>query len=280
MVLLAALALGWAVPVPEHAAAHPARPAGPRDARPAVVVALVLPWSSAAASLGYAAYLLNVGRNAIGSIFSARSGHRAGRWPLQLPDDGRRRRGGPHGPPAGQPLGDQRRRQDRADGHHLRAPQPPERPVQRRIARCARSTRTATTAATNASSTPSTPRSTNKHTGPLPRRRRPGRAGHCSRRVSRHAGHQGPGLRAGGHGRLLQAHRRHGRHRIKAGGWVPDQRRDRRRGHGIHGMPDGLDSRRRPDAGRLPRALVRPLPRIRATTTPASSASSACSRPC
>ena len=119
-------------PVPEHAAADPARAAGP-GSRPAVVLALVLAMVLSSGSLGYAAYLLNVEPQRHRQHLRFRPRLRAGRRPVQLPDDGRRRRSGPHGLPPGQPLGDQRGRQDRQHRHHLRAPQPPERPVQRRV---------------------------------------------------------------------------------------------------------------------------------------------------
>ncbi|MCU1520985.1 MAG: transcriptional regulator, partial [Arthrobacter sp.] len=66
---LAALALGWAVLF--YNTLRLIRPVllGPK-VRPAVVVALVLAMVLGSGSLGYAAYLLNVGRDAIGNIFS------------------------------------------------------------------------------------------------------------------------------------------------------------------------------------------------------------------
>jgi LCP family protein required for cell wall assembly len=70
VIVLAALAAGWAVLF-----LNTLRIIRPvlltPSARPAVVIALVLAMVLGSGSLGYAAYLLNVGRNAIGSIFSA-----------------------------------------------------------------------------------------------------------------------------------------------------------------------------------------------------------------
>ncbi|CAI3794753.1 LCP family protein [Pseudarthrobacter sp. MM222] len=66
---LAALALGWAVLF--YNTLRLIRPVLLRPkVRPAVVVALVLAMVLGSGSLGYAAYLLNVGRDAIGNIFS------------------------------------------------------------------------------------------------------------------------------------------------------------------------------------------------------------------
>lgn len=67
---LAALSIGWALLF--YNTLRLIRPVllAPR-ARPAVVLALVLAMVIGSGSLGYAAYVLNVGRDAIGSIFSA-----------------------------------------------------------------------------------------------------------------------------------------------------------------------------------------------------------------
>ncbi|MDQ0822140.1 LCP family protein required for cell wall assembly [Arthrobacter sp. V4I6] len=66
---LAALALGWAALF--YNTLRLIRPVLLKpQLRPAVVVALVLAMVLGSGSLGYAAYLLNVGRDAIGSIFS------------------------------------------------------------------------------------------------------------------------------------------------------------------------------------------------------------------
>ena len=66
---LAALAIGWAVLF--YNTLRLIRPVLLRPkVRPAVVVALVLAMVLGSGSLGYAAYLLNVGRDAIGSIFA------------------------------------------------------------------------------------------------------------------------------------------------------------------------------------------------------------------
>jgi LCP family protein required for cell wall assembly len=70
IVLLAALAVGWAVLfINTLRLIRPVLLAPP--VRPAVGVALVLAMVLSSGSLGYAAYLLNVSRNAIGSIFNA-----------------------------------------------------------------------------------------------------------------------------------------------------------------------------------------------------------------
>ncbi|WP_457966333.1 LCP family protein [Arthrobacter sp. D1-29] len=70
VVLLAALAVGWAILfINTLRIIRPVLLAPP--VRPAVVIALVLALVIGSGSLGYAAYLLNVGRNAIGSIFNA-----------------------------------------------------------------------------------------------------------------------------------------------------------------------------------------------------------------
>ncbi|MGX5714530.1 LCP family protein [Arthrobacter sp. MAHUQ-56] len=70
VLLLAALAVGWAVLfVNTLRLIRPVLLAP--SARPAVGIALVLALVLGSGSLGYAAYLLNVGRNAIGSIFSS-----------------------------------------------------------------------------------------------------------------------------------------------------------------------------------------------------------------
>lgn len=70
VVLLTALAIGWALLfVNTLRIIRPVLLAPP--ARPAVGIALVLALVLGSGSLGYAAYLLNVGRNAIGSIFSS-----------------------------------------------------------------------------------------------------------------------------------------------------------------------------------------------------------------
>jgi LCP family protein required for cell wall assembly len=70
IVLLAALAVGWAVLFFNTLRLiRPVLLTPP--VRPAVGVALVLALVLSSGSLGYAAYLLNVGRNAIGSIFNA-----------------------------------------------------------------------------------------------------------------------------------------------------------------------------------------------------------------
>ena len=70
IVVLVALALGWAfLFVNTLRLIRPVLLAP--GARPAVGIALVLALVLSSGSLGYAAYLLNVGRNAIGSIFSA-----------------------------------------------------------------------------------------------------------------------------------------------------------------------------------------------------------------
>ncbi|MGX1161854.1 LytR family transcriptional attenuator [Arthrobacter sp. SLBN-100] len=70
IIVLAVLAAGWAVLfINTLRLIRPVLLAPP--ARPAVVIALVLAMVLGSGSLGYAAYLLNVGRNAIGSIFSA-----------------------------------------------------------------------------------------------------------------------------------------------------------------------------------------------------------------
>ncbi|MDR7161187.1 LCP family protein [Arthrobacter sp. BE255] len=70
VVVLVALALGWAfLFINTLRLIRPVLLAP--GARPAVGIALVLALVLSSGSLGYAAYLLNVGRNAIGSIFSA-----------------------------------------------------------------------------------------------------------------------------------------------------------------------------------------------------------------
>ncbi|MGK3955042.1 LCP family protein [Arthrobacter sp. R4] len=70
VVVLVALALGWALLfINTLRLIRPVLLAP--GARPAVGIALVLALVLSSGSLGYAAYLLNVGRNAIGSIFSA-----------------------------------------------------------------------------------------------------------------------------------------------------------------------------------------------------------------
>ncbi|WP_427173937.1 LCP family protein [Arthrobacter sp. 92] len=70
VVLLVALALGWAALfVNTLRLIRPVLLAP--GMRPVVVVSLVLAMVLSSGTLGYAAYLLNVGRNAIGSIFSA-----------------------------------------------------------------------------------------------------------------------------------------------------------------------------------------------------------------
>ncbi|RAX15824.1 LytR family transcriptional regulator [Pseudarthrobacter sp. AG30] len=70
VILLTALAVGWALLfVNTLRIIRPVLLAPP--ARPAVGIALVLALVLGSGSLGYAAYLLNVGRNAIGSIFSS-----------------------------------------------------------------------------------------------------------------------------------------------------------------------------------------------------------------
>lgn len=80
VIVMAALAVGWAILfINTLRLIRPVLLAPP--ARPAVVIALVLAMVLGSGSLGYAAYLLNVGRNAIGSIFSA--------GPAMEPVDGR-----------------------------------------------------------------------------------------------------------------------------------------------------------------------------------------------
>ena len=70
VVVLVSLALGWALLfINTLRLIRPVLLAP--GARPAVGIALVLALVLSSGSLGYAAYLLNVGRNAIGSIFSA-----------------------------------------------------------------------------------------------------------------------------------------------------------------------------------------------------------------
>ena len=70
VILLTALAVGWALLfVNTLRIIRPVLLAPP--ARPAVGIALVLALVLGSGSMGYAAYLLNVGRNAIGSIFSS-----------------------------------------------------------------------------------------------------------------------------------------------------------------------------------------------------------------
>lgn len=70
IIVMVALAAGWAVLfINTLRLIRPVLLAPP--SRPAVVIALVLAMVLGSGSLGYAAYLLNVGRNAIGSIFSA-----------------------------------------------------------------------------------------------------------------------------------------------------------------------------------------------------------------
>ncbi|MDQ0634876.1 LCP family protein required for cell wall assembly [Arthrobacter pascens] len=70
VLLLTALAVGWAVLfINTLRLIRPVLLAPPM--RPAVGLALVLSLVLSSGSLGYAAYLLNVGRNAIGSIFNA-----------------------------------------------------------------------------------------------------------------------------------------------------------------------------------------------------------------
>lgn len=80
VVLLAALALGWAFLFLNTLRLIRPVLLAPR-ARPAVGIALVLALVMGSGSLGYAAYLLNVGRNAIGNIFSS--------GPAMEPVDGR-----------------------------------------------------------------------------------------------------------------------------------------------------------------------------------------------
>jgi LCP family protein required for cell wall assembly len=70
VILLTALAVGWALLfINTLRLIRPVLLAP--SARPAVVISLVLALVAGSGSLGYAAYLLNVGRNALGSIFSA-----------------------------------------------------------------------------------------------------------------------------------------------------------------------------------------------------------------
>jgi LCP family protein required for cell wall assembly len=70
VILLVALAAGWAILfINTLRLIRPVLLAP--QARPAVVIALVVAMVLGSGSLGYAAYLLNVGRNAIGSIFSS-----------------------------------------------------------------------------------------------------------------------------------------------------------------------------------------------------------------
>ncbi|MBD1543312.1 LCP family protein [Arthrobacter sp. IA7] len=70
VLVLAALAVGWLVLFVNTL--RLIRPVLlPARMRPAVVIALVLAMVASSGSLGYAAYLLNVSRNAIGSIFNA-----------------------------------------------------------------------------------------------------------------------------------------------------------------------------------------------------------------
>ncbi|MFP5313568.1 MAG: LCP family protein, partial [Actinomycetes bacterium] len=78
--LLAGLALGWALLFLNTLRIIRPVLLAPR-ARPAVGIALVLALVAGSGSMGYAAYLLNVGRNAIGSIFSS--------GPAMDPVDGR-----------------------------------------------------------------------------------------------------------------------------------------------------------------------------------------------
>jgi LCP family protein required for cell wall assembly len=69
IIVMVALAAGWAILfINTLRLIRPVLLAPP--ARPAVVISLVLAMVLGSGSLGYAAYLLNVGRNAIGSIFS------------------------------------------------------------------------------------------------------------------------------------------------------------------------------------------------------------------
>jgi polyisoprenyl-teichoic acid--peptidoglycan teichoic acid transferase len=70
VILLVALAAGWAILFINTLRLIRPVLLAPR-ARPAVVISLVLAMVLGSGSLGYAAYLLNVGRNAIGSIFSS-----------------------------------------------------------------------------------------------------------------------------------------------------------------------------------------------------------------
>lgn len=70
ILVLVALALGWAFLFLNTLRLIRPVLLAPR-ARPAVGIALVLALVLSSGTLGYAAYLLNVGRNAIGSIFSA-----------------------------------------------------------------------------------------------------------------------------------------------------------------------------------------------------------------
>jgi polyisoprenyl-teichoic acid--peptidoglycan teichoic acid transferase len=70
VILLAALAVGWALLFLNTLRLIRPVLLAP-SARPGVAVALVLAMVLGSGSLGYAAYLLNVGRNAIGSIFSS-----------------------------------------------------------------------------------------------------------------------------------------------------------------------------------------------------------------
>lgn len=70
IVVLVALALGWAFLFINTLRLIRPVLLAPK-ARPAVVLSLVLALVLSSGTLGYAAYLLNVGRNAIGSIFSA-----------------------------------------------------------------------------------------------------------------------------------------------------------------------------------------------------------------
>lgn len=70
VIVLSALAVGWALLfINTLRIIRPVLLAPP--ARPAVGIALVLALVLGSGSMGYAAYLLNVGRNAIGSIFSS-----------------------------------------------------------------------------------------------------------------------------------------------------------------------------------------------------------------
>ncbi|NUT70734.1 LCP family protein [Pseudarthrobacter sp. C4D7] len=80
VVLMAALAVGWALLFLNTLRIIRPVLLAPR-ARPAVGIALVVALVLGSGSMGYAAYLLNVGRNAIGSIFAS--------GPAMEPVDGR-----------------------------------------------------------------------------------------------------------------------------------------------------------------------------------------------
>jgi hypothetical protein len=278
IIVMVALAAGWAILfINTLRLIRPVLLAPP--ARPAVVISLVLAMVLGSGSLGYAAYLLNVGRNALGSIFSLRPRHRPGGRPLQLPADGRRRRdSGRIGAP-GQHFGAQRGRQDRPDTITFSIP----RNFQNAQFQCGFAHAGIYPEGFNCGDECII----NAHVhgcdeqlqGPLPGRQGPRRRGH----EDGVSGTLGIDIQAyvlvdmDGFEKLIDAM---GGIRIKAGNWVPISTGS----PSMHHQPASTACRRaglpgRAEAGRLPCPVVRPLARVRRRLRPHRSASNACRRP-